>query len=198
MESPFVEKTNQYLNVTDLESLFNNCRSDKGTFGQAHEYTKSYEELIPRNTKALLEIGIGTTATWDGACCSIRAFLTLLPEAQIYGFDIGDAPEDLLKNDRFHFTKGNQSNKDDLYKLKNSIPNCDVIIDDGTHISSDQILSFFILWEKLKVNGYYIIEDVHCKWGNPPHTKEVLSNHATFYKFIGNKNQGMVFKKTNI
>jgi hypothetical protein len=179
----------------DLELLFDNYGSDKGTLHEGHRYAKFYEELIPRNTKTLLEIGIGTEATFNGTFGSIRAWLDWLPDAHIYGFDFADASEDLLKNDRFHFIKGDQSNKNDLYRLYDSIPNCDIIIDDGSHINSHQILSFFVLWEKVNPNGYYIIEDIHCKWGDPPFTTEVLGNHPDFYKFIGNRDQGMVFKK---
>ena len=36
----------------------------------------------------------------------------------------------------------------------------DIIIDDGSHILEDQVLSLIWLWPKLKPGGVYIIEDI--------------------------------------
>lgn len=72
---------------------------------------------------------------------------------------------------------------------------CDIIIDDGSHISSHQILTFNVLWDKLKIGGLYFIEDIHCRWGEPPHALEVLKDHPNFLQFFGRNNHGMVFKK---
>ena len=40
----------------------------------------------------------------------------------------------------------------------------DVILDDGSHQSGDQITSFGALWPSVKVGGLYIIEDVKCSY----------------------------------
>jgi hypothetical protein len=159
-------------------------------------YSIGYEELISKNIENLLEIGIGTHYTYNGTCGSIRAWLDWLPNTNIYGFDIQDAPEDLKNNTRFKCILGDQGIENDLINLKNSIPYCDIIIDDGSHINSHQIMTFNILWGKVKEGGYYIIEDVHCKWGEPPYTTDVLASHPNFYKYIGKINEGMVFKKS--
>jgi hypothetical protein len=40
----------------------------------------------------------------------------------------------------------------------------DIIIDDGSHTSSDIILAFCRLFPYLKTDGLYIIEDLHCSY----------------------------------
>lgn len=185
----------------NLTNIFNKYHSDKGSILEAHQYARDYEKLINKNIKNLLEIGIGadwSNDSWKdplGNCGSIRGWLEWLPNTTIYGFDIKDCAPDLKKNDRFKFLIGDQSNIEDLDKLKDSIPYCDVIIDDGSHFSRHQLLTLGTLWPKLKHGGYYFIEDIHCRWGQGPHTLEYLQNHPNFLKFYGRDNHGMVFKK---
>jgi cephalosporin hydroxylase len=190
-----IDKRFEIIETESLEAIFDRYGSDKGTILEGHKYAHQYEKLINKNIKTLLEIGIGTDFTYNGTCGSIRGWLEWLPDTKIYGFDIQDAPEDLKNNPRFKCIIGDQGKEEDLFNLKNSIPECDVIIDDGSHINSHQISTFNMLWDKLKVGGYYIIEDVHCKWGDPPYTTDVLAFHPYFYKYIGKNNEGMVFKK---
>ena len=38
----------------------------------------------------------------------------------------------------------------------------DIIVDDGSHIIGDQLVTLLNLWDKLKINGYYIIEDLEA------------------------------------
>lgn len=178
-----------------LEELFDYYGSDKANFREGHKYSIFYEEIASKNLKTILEIGIGTDFTYNGSCGSIRAWLDWLPNTKIYGFDIKEPPQDLKDNEKFHFILGDQSKMEDLIKLKNEIPQCDVIIDDGSHINEHQLLTFNLLWTKIVSGGYYIIEDVHCEWGGAPLTKETLSQHPNFYKYIGKVNEGMVFKK---
>lgn len=184
-----------------LEKLFNDYRSDKGSIFEAHKYSDAYEKLINPNIENLLEIGIGadwSTKEWVdplGTCGSIRAWLDWLPNATIYGFDIKDASLDLKNNSRFKLLMGSQDKIEDLEKLKNFIPMCDVIIDDGSHISQHQIKTFEVLWSKLKWGGYYFIEDIHCRWGEPPHALEFFKDHPNFFSFMGRSDQGLVFKK---
>ena len=41
-----------------------------------------------------------------------------------------------------------------------NIENLDIIIDDGSHIFTDQIFTYAILYDRLRKGGIYIIEDV--------------------------------------
>ncbi len=45
----------------------------------------------------------------------------------------------------------------------NQVP-FDIIIDDGSHLSSHIIKSFVLLFPKLSENGIYVVEDVHCSY----------------------------------
>lgn len=40
----------------------------------------------------------------------------------------------------------------------------DIIIDDGSHVSSDIIRTFALYFPKLKSGGTYIIEDLHASY----------------------------------
>lgn len=44
-------------------------------------------------------------------------------------------------------------------KEKFSVENFDIIIDDGSHILSDQLFSINYFYKYLKKDGYYVIED---------------------------------------
>ena len=196
-----------------LEQLFNYYKSDKGSIwsdGSTGGHQYDYESLVPRNTEVLLEIGIGTNLKcpagvehdskipahgFNGSCGSIWAWLEWLEKGKVFGFDLGTPDLNLYSKKNFFFLEGDQGVKEDLEKLKNFIPMCDVIIDDGSHFSHHQLLSLNILWDKLKVGGIYVIEDTALKWGNAPHPSDILPNDERFLKFIGKNNQGIVLKK---
>jgi hypothetical protein len=51
-----------------------------------------------------------------------------------------------------------------LKNVFNQLPELDIIIDDGGHTMNQQIVSFEILFEKLKQSGTYLIEDTHTSY----------------------------------
>lgn len=123
-----------------------------GDKGNAHTYIDVYN-IIFREYRykkiSLLEIGI-----LEGH--SIRMWKEYFINAKIYGYDI---------NDKTHLKLSDNSTtiiKADATEEKNFHDNItyDIIIDDGSHIVSDQIKSFEILKPKLNQNSLYIIEDV--------------------------------------
>ena len=86
------------------------------------------------------------------------------PLGKIYSMDINEE----LETDRGKVYKGDQTNKDDLCRMVKIIGNCDVIIDDGSHIPQHQIDTFNYLFENMLNNGgTYIIEDIECTYWNP-------------------------------
>lgn len=172
-----------------LTKLFDECRSDKGTYLDGNLYSLDYERLVPRDTSVLLEIGIGTHWEFNGQCGSIRAWLEWIT-GEVYGFDIEPPPprgvtKDLLQHPRFHFIEGDQSKRADLEQLARALPPCDIIIDDGSHYSEDQFLTLDILWPCVKPGGVYVVEDVHLRYGRPPYPYDVLPHHPCFESFIG-------------
>lgn len=123
-----------------------------------HGYCQFYEKTLPKNPKKILEIGV-----LKGA--SLAMWAEYFPDAEIHGLDLfaENSEEDIetylrnelgFKNIILH--KGNQCNWLLLEVLRNE--DFDVIIDDGSHNSRDQLITFFGLY-----NGkQYFIEDIQC------------------------------------
>lgn len=113
-----------------------------------HGYMPFYEQHLPKNPKKILEIGVKSGA-------SIRMWQKYFPETEIHGLDIFIAdPIPDIPGVIWH--KGNQCDYLLLDKLRGY--DFDIIIDDGSHGSRDQMITFFGLF-----NGkHYFIEDLHC------------------------------------
>jgi len=119
-----------------------------------HGYDRYYPDYIKRDIKKILEIGVEEYN-------SINLWYNYCPNAFIYGFDINKE----FSNDRVKVIKGDQSNSNDLDNLKNIIGNdIDVILDDGSHVPSHQILSFIKLFPSIIAGGIYIIEDIETSY----------------------------------
>lgn len=119
-----------------------------GTDKLDHGYIPYYEATLPKNPKRILEIGVK-----EGA--SIRMWKDYFPDAEIHGLDLFmEFPKPDIPGVIWH--KGNQCDWRILEELRKY--NFDVIIDDGSHNSRDQLMTFFGLF-----NGkHYYIEDVNC------------------------------------
>jgi SAM-dependent methyltransferase len=154
-----------------LTALANKYNSDKGnTYKCAHHYTLKYQEIISQilqekvicqnyENMKLLEIGLNRDDT--NSIPSLMMWNDYLNKnIHITGFDIDPNFEKFIgRNENIEIVIGDQSNEDDLAKLKTK--NYDIIIDDGSHISEHQQISFKELWESVKPGGYYVIEDLH-------------------------------------
>lgn len=120
-----------------------------GTDKLEHGYISFYEKHLPDNPKKILEIGVK-----EGR--SIRMWLNHFPEAEIHGLDLFKEYPVPFQDPRVTWHAGNQCDWELLEKLRNE--NFDIIIDDGSHNSRDQMITFFGLF-----NGKeYFIEDIHC------------------------------------
>jgi hypothetical protein len=154
-----------------LTTLANKYNSDKGsTYKCAHYYTQIYQEILSDlmycnnkinniNNMDLLEIGLNRDNYFD-----IPSLLMwneyFNGNINITGFDIEEAFLQFnSKYNNINIVIGDQSNELDLQKLKDK--KYDIIIDDGYHASKHQQISFKTLWDSVKSNGYYIIEDLH-------------------------------------
>lgn len=128
----------------------------------AHHYEKPYSTSLYRfrdkGPFAMLEIGYGSGA-------GVKFWKSLFPEAFIYCFDRDAEGEE----DRVKVLKVDQS---DLQGLQLAIEQMthpiDLIIDDGSHHPSHQILTFSCLFPALlSDNGLYAIEDIETSyWRN--------------------------------
>ena len=141
-----------------LNDLFLFYGTDKSS--HSHGFSKFYIKHLNRfkNKKInILEIGAATGA-------SASAFAHYFKKSKIYCVDINLT---LVKYEskKINYFGINSSDKKKLLnlieKLKNkfSIKNFDIIIDDGSHILSDQLKALNFFFNKINKNGFYIIED---------------------------------------
>ena len=118
-----------------------------------HKFCDFYEQNLKKDISKLWEIGV-----LDGA--SLQMWSEYYPNAKITGFDIEDKSS-LKFNNNVAFKLLDQGNKNELEKLAKENNDIDIIIDDGSHIIQHQIMTFEILFNSLKSEGQYIIEDLH-------------------------------------
>lgn len=132
-----------------------------------HPFTPVYFEILKdkrKTIKKVLEIGIGyreMALKWrpyrTGA--SLLMWRDFFPNAQIYGADI--LPHALYNDERIKSFICDQTNKDDLKRLIENIgSDIDLIVDDGSHRTSDQIFTCLTLMPIIDKKVIYIIEDV--------------------------------------
>jgi hypothetical protein len=127
-----------------IQAAFEKYGSDKSS----HGYSQFYADVMPEAPKKMLEIGVK-----EGA--SARAWKEIFPDVEYHGLDIFEEfPIPMIEG--CHFWKGNQCDWRILEQLRKL--DFDIIIDDGSHNSRDQLITFFGLF-----NGkHYFIEDLHC------------------------------------
>jgi hypothetical protein len=114
-----------------------------------HNYTEFYEKYLPKNPKKILEIGVLTGA-------SIRMWKEYFPEAEIHGLDLFEEHSE-PDIEGVKWWKGSQTDPNILHLLRKE--NFDLIIDDGSHVSIHQLVTFFSLYQR---DCYYFVEDIHC------------------------------------
>lgn len=167
-----------------LDDILAKSGSDKAKPGRNkgyHGYTRHYEVLFEQfrhRRVRLLEIGVENGR-------SLKAWQQYFTNADhIYGIGYGNfqkAPSQSCgdaKNTRVSSSQtactlfhGDQSDVGFLnHFLQESEGQFDVIIDDGSHVPTHQIVSFEHLWKSVKPGGLYIIEDIETNWWSPSST----------------------------
>jgi len=123
-----------------------------------HGYIPYYAKHLPDNPVDFLEIGC-----FKGA--SVKMWKEYYYSGtQIYTMDLfagaENIPKNQIENEGIIAYKGNQKDIEFLSRINQKF---DVIIDDGSHNSDAQQITFkhFFL-NNLKSGGLYIIEDLHC------------------------------------
>ena len=148
-----------------LDDLFSYYDTDKANFIKSkkepgHGFSKFYEthlNLFKEKKINILEIG-----SYSGAAAA--AFVKYFPNSEIYCLDIN------LRNFKYSSKKihpygTDVSNKKMMLKFLSkinffdSIKYFDFIIDDGSHIQSDQLIALNFFYKYVSNNGFYIIED---------------------------------------
>ena len=133
-------------------------------YGQ--EFSRLREEPI-----TVLEIGVKTGA-------SIRLWQRYFPNARIVGVDI--RPRELSNAKRIVLVQGDQSDRSFLERLARDYGPFGLIIDDGSHVPSHQILTFEALFPHLLSGGVYVCEDVHTSLTKYPKETSAIDYFSSF------------------
>ena len=146
-----------------------------------HSYTPFYYKLLKdkrQSVRKVLEIGIGKTRRnlhrpekiYENGVkrflhrgASLYMWRDFFPNAQIYGADI--TPETMFAEERIKTYLCDERKKEDLVRLIHQTgSDIDVVVDDASHHTDDQIFTAQTLLPLLDENVTYIIEDVtHTK-----------------------------------
>lgn len=158
-----------------LWNLFEKYKAQK-TQRHAVIYTQVLMS-IPRAKIRLLEIGVA-----DGR--SMQAWREYVPEATLFGIDVSPATEVI---DGATVYMGNQSDVAFLASVVKQTGPLDVVIDDGSHKSADQIESVRALLPHVLPGGYYVIEDLDAESRGP--TVDFVKSLNVDYELLLNGQQ---------
>jgi hypothetical protein len=151
--------------VSGLQALYAEHRGNVSDKWSA--YLEVYEALfdgLRDSSVRLLEVGVQNGG-------SLEIWAKYFPKAAlVLGCDIDELCGDLRFSDpRIQVIVGDATQDDVVREISNSSSSFDVIIDDGSHRSSDIIGTFARLLPLVSAGGIYIIEDLHCsywdEWG---------------------------------
>lgn len=137
-----------------LDEIAIKHNTDKSS--RAHNYTEKYDFFFsPRREQKIkiLEIGIQNGF-------SLKTWKEYFPQGTVYGIDVVDCRH--LDESRLTTLQGSQNDLAFLQSIHDRYGPFDIIIDDGSHVSSDMRISFDLLFPLLKNGGIYVVEDLHC------------------------------------
>lgn len=141
-----------------LDQIMSGILSDKSS--KYHNYTPVYEYYFEpfRNKEIVfLELGLGDKASLNREGEDLFAFQEYFPNAWIVGID--NDVNKLYSDERIRTYCCDQTDADKLKEIIKNEGNPFVILDDASHIQSNTISSFEILFPLLKSGGLYCIED---------------------------------------
>lgn len=167
-----MQDTKQQNNLTQLCQLAIKYGNDRHPLSNKHSYTPVYFNLFKdkrESVKKVLEIGVG-----EGA--GLKMWRDFFPNATIYGADIEESR--IFTDERIKVFKCDQSNGNDLLELlKNIGTDLDIVIDDGSHKTHDQVFTYLTIAPQLKDDAVYIIEDI----SEPEITRKILHDYQPFF-----------------
>lgn len=124
-------------------------------------YSRHFSGLTP---KTLLEIGV-----FKGD--SLRTWQEVFPKCKVHGIDID--PRTKSWSPDLSIFLGNQKNANFIDKVLTKIGLPDIVIDDGGHRRSEQIVSLSYIFPKLSEGAVYIIEDLQVSDRQPWNDYEI-------------------------
>ncbi len=193
---------NDYLQKENLlTKLCEKYNSDKGGkknpfFDASNNYSDYYYKIFKDkryNFTKIFECGIGSNnpflesnMTSNGSPgASLKVWRDFFSNANIYGADIDK--NSLFKDERIFTYYVDQFDSKSIEKMWDQIKekDFDIIIDDGAHFFDANINFYKNSIDKLKINGYYIIEDIR------------LSEIKKFYNYFENSKNNVEFISMN-
>ena len=136
----------------------------KTTKGHALHKFPHYLEIYERHLEqfrgrpvTLVEVGVG-----DGGSLEMwRSYLG--PAARVIGIDISVHPG---MPDTVTVVEGDQGNAQFWYNFFDmvKVSEIDILIDDGSHVSIDQMVTFRSVFPRLAAGGIYICEDLQTSY----------------------------------
>jgi predicted O-methyltransferase YrrM len=137
-----------------LDKIAKHYGTDKSS--EIHNYCEKYEKWLPFDRLEplkILEIGV-----LNGK--SLLTWREFYPNATIVGVDIDPRCTEFQNvNDNIYVEIGSQDNENFLSQVSSTYGPFDLILDDGSHMQSHIIFSFEKLFDTLKSDGVYVIED---------------------------------------
>jgi len=134
--------------VERIIEVFEKYDTDKNSKG--HNYGPYYAQHLPESVNKILEVGVHKSE-------SLRAWHEIYPEAHVFGLDLFSEHEPLNESWLTCF-RGSQADDKVLDNVRLFGP-FDVIVEDGSHQSRHQWMTFFGLVDCCKL---YCVEDLQC------------------------------------
>jgi len=148
------KKTQPDPKAKSLAELTEVHRTDKVAHGYLPHYERHFGPLRGRPLH-ILEIGIGPGG-------SLPLWHDYFPQALVLGIDINEKPD--YPSPRIRVYRGDQADAEFLRRVVEENGGVDIVIDDGSHVSSDVLASFRTLFPLLNEGGLYVIEDIHVSY----------------------------------
>ena len=143
-------------NAGRLQSYFDSHRDGRGIVKWMHYfdiYERHLEKFVGRKVH-IAEVGVfsgGSMQMWHsyfGADCVV------------YGIDIREECK-AYEDERTKIFIGDQGDRTFWKNFRSNVPPIDIFIDDGSHLTEDQIITLEEILPHMRPGGVYICEDVH-------------------------------------
>lgn len=162
--------------TNELDSIAKKYGTDKSS--EIHNYCTKYEKYLPfqrSDSIRILEIGVLSGQ-------SLKTWSDYFYNSEVIGIDINPDCSRYASN-RISIEIGSQTDKSFLTRVFNKYGYFDLIIDDGSHVNSDVIFSFNVLFDYLNSGGVYVVEDsVTSYWPHFGGGLLSLNNSVEFFK----------------
>jgi len=139
--------------MNDLLELGKQYKSTKDWTGFLEIYSNYFGDYKDKEIN-ILEIGVDKGE-------SLKIWRRYFTKAKICGIDIIDIKSQIEGVD---FIKADQTDEKALKEICDKYKGFDIIIDDGGHHSKQVVFSLNFLFDYLKNNGLYIIEDLQTSY----------------------------------